>query len=135
VPRMRKMYPGREALERLATKGYRSGALTHFQAGQLLGLSRFEFDDFPIERGIYDSGMLDAWTSNTAWRISKSCVCKAWSANDPGRADTSPLRHLNRRGFPAAPSAVDGHGSWARVSSVRVAYAGAGVVGRSGDSG
>jgi hypothetical protein len=38
--------PGREALERLATEGYRSGALTHFQAGQLLGLSRFEFDDF-----------------------------------------------------------------------------------------
>jgi len=26
----------------------------HFQAGQLLGLSRFEFDDFLIERGIYD---------------------------------------------------------------------------------
>ncbi|HUE20046.1 MAG TPA: UPF0175 family protein [Bryobacteraceae bacterium] len=46
--------PGREALERLATEGYRSGALTHFQAGQLLGLSRFEFDDFLIERGIYD---------------------------------------------------------------------------------
>lgn len=38
--------PGREALERLAIEGYRSGALTHHQAGQLLGLSRFEFDDF-----------------------------------------------------------------------------------------
>lgn len=46
--------PGREALERLAIEGYRSGALTHFQAGQLLGLSRFEFDDFLIERGIGD---------------------------------------------------------------------------------
>lgn len=38
--------PGREALERLAIEGYRSGALTHHQAGQLLGLSRFEFDEF-----------------------------------------------------------------------------------------
>jgi predicted HTH domain antitoxin len=46
--------PGREALERLAVEGYRSGALTHHQAGQLLGLSRFEFDDFLIERKIYD---------------------------------------------------------------------------------
>jgi len=46
--------PGREALERLAVEGYRSGALTHNQAGQLLGLSRFEFDDFLAERGIDD---------------------------------------------------------------------------------
>jgi predicted HTH domain antitoxin len=46
--------PGREALERLAIEGYRSGALTHHQAGQLLGLSRFEFDDFLIEHGIDD---------------------------------------------------------------------------------
>jgi predicted HTH domain antitoxin len=46
--------PGREALERLAVEGYRSGALTHHQAGQLLGLSRFEFDDFLIERKIHD---------------------------------------------------------------------------------
>ena len=46
--------PGREALERLAVEGYRSGALTHHQAGQLLGLSRFEFDDFLIERKIDD---------------------------------------------------------------------------------
>ena len=38
----------------MAIEGYRSGTLTHFQAGQLLGLSRFEFDDFLIERGIYD---------------------------------------------------------------------------------
>jgi predicted HTH domain antitoxin len=46
--------PGREALERLAIQGYRSGALTHHQAGQLLGLSRIEFDDFLIEHKIYD---------------------------------------------------------------------------------
>ncbi|HMC57564.1 MAG TPA: UPF0175 family protein [Candidatus Solibacter sp.] len=46
--------PGREALERLAVEGYRSGALTHHQAGQLLVLSRFEFDDFLSERKIYD---------------------------------------------------------------------------------
>jgi predicted HTH domain antitoxin len=45
--------PGREALERLALEGYRSGALTHHQAGQLLGLSRFEFDDLLIERKIH----------------------------------------------------------------------------------
>jgi predicted HTH domain antitoxin len=46
--------PGREALERLAIERYRSGALTNHQAGQLLGLSRFEFDDFLIDRKIYD---------------------------------------------------------------------------------
>ena len=36
-----------------ARLGYRSGALTHHQAGQLLGLSRFEFDDLLIERKIH----------------------------------------------------------------------------------
>lgn len=46
--------PAREALEAVAIEGYRSGALTHYQASQLLGLSRFEFDDFLIERKIYD---------------------------------------------------------------------------------
>lgn len=46
--------PGREALERLVIDGYRSGALTHHQAGTLLGLSRFEFDNFLIEHQIYD---------------------------------------------------------------------------------
>ena len=46
--------PGREALEALVIEGYRSDALTHYQAGQLLGLSRFEFDDFLIERNVYD---------------------------------------------------------------------------------
>ena len=46
--------PGREALERLVIEGYRSGALTHHQASQLLGFSRFEFEDFLIERKIHD---------------------------------------------------------------------------------
>ena len=46
--------PGREALEALAIEGYRAGALTHYQAGQLLGLSRFEFDRFLKDRGIYE---------------------------------------------------------------------------------
>jgi len=36
--------PGREALEALAIEGYRSGALTHYQASQLLRVSRLEFD-------------------------------------------------------------------------------------------
>lgn len=44
--------PGREALEALAVEGYRSGALTHYQAGQLLGMSRSEFDDFLIEHNV-----------------------------------------------------------------------------------
>lgn len=46
--------PSREALEGLAIEGYRCGALTHHQSGKLLGLSRSEFDDFLIERKIYD---------------------------------------------------------------------------------
>jgi predicted HTH domain antitoxin len=46
--------PGREALESLAVEGYRSGALSHFQAARVLGLSRFEFDGFLKERQIYD---------------------------------------------------------------------------------
>ena len=46
--------PGREALEALAIEGYRSGALTHYQASQLLGLSRFQFDGFLKNRNIYD---------------------------------------------------------------------------------
>jgi predicted HTH domain antitoxin len=46
--------PGREALEALAIEGYRSGALTHYQASQLLGLSRLEFDGFLKDRNIYD---------------------------------------------------------------------------------
>ena len=45
---------GREALEALVIEGYRSGALTHYQASQMLGLSRFEFDGFLKGRNIYD---------------------------------------------------------------------------------
>lgn len=36
--------PGRAVLEALAIEGYRTGALTHHQASQLLGVSRLEFD-------------------------------------------------------------------------------------------
>jgi predicted HTH domain antitoxin len=46
--------PGREALEALAIEGYRSGTLTHYQAGQLLSLSRFQFDRFLKDRNIYE---------------------------------------------------------------------------------
>jgi len=46
--------PARAALEALAIAGYKTEALAHFQAARLLGLSRFEFDDFLISREIYD---------------------------------------------------------------------------------
>lgn len=46
--------PGREALEPLVIQGYRSGALTHYQSSQLLGLSRFELDGFLKDRGIFE---------------------------------------------------------------------------------
>ena len=46
--------PGREALEVLAVEGYRSGALTHYQASQLLQLSRLEFDAFLKNRHVED---------------------------------------------------------------------------------
>ena len=46
--------PGREALEALAIEGYRCGKLTHYQASQLLGMTRFEFDGFLKDRHIYD---------------------------------------------------------------------------------
>ncbi len=46
--------PGREALEALVIEGYRSGALSHYQATQLLGISRFEFDGFLKERNVYE---------------------------------------------------------------------------------
>jgi len=54
--------PAREALEALAIAGYRSGQLTHHQAGLLLGLTRVEFDGFLKARNIldhaYDTGDL-----------------------------------------------------------------------------
>jgi len=46
--------PGQEALEALVIEGYRSGALSHYQASQLLGLSRFQFDGFLKQRKIYE---------------------------------------------------------------------------------
>ena len=46
--------PGREALEALAIEGFRTGTLSQYQASQLLGLSRLEFDGFLKQRHIYD---------------------------------------------------------------------------------
>jgi len=46
--------PGRKALEALVEEGYRSGAFSHYQASQLLGLSRLAFDGFLKERNIYE---------------------------------------------------------------------------------
>ena len=46
--------PGREALEALVIEGYRWAAVTHYQASQMLGMSRFEFDGFLKTRDIYD---------------------------------------------------------------------------------
>ncbi len=46
--------PAREALEALVIEGYRSGALSHYQASQMLRLSRIEFDGFLKERHIYE---------------------------------------------------------------------------------
>jgi predicted HTH domain antitoxin len=44
--------PGRDALELLVVEGYRIGEFSHHQAGQLLGMSRIEFDGFLKERQI-----------------------------------------------------------------------------------
>ena len=46
--------PGRKALKALVVEGYRSGAFSHCQASQLLGLSRLAFDSFLKERNIYE---------------------------------------------------------------------------------
>jgi predicted HTH domain antitoxin len=46
--------PGREALEALVIEGYRSGTLSHYQASQMLGMSRIAFDGFLKERNILD---------------------------------------------------------------------------------
>jgi predicted HTH domain antitoxin len=48
--------PGREALEALAIEGYRCGKLTHYQASQLLGMTRFEFDGFSCVRTVNTFG-------------------------------------------------------------------------------
>ena len=46
--------PAREALEAVATEGYRSGALSGYQARTLLGLTRFEFDGFLKDRNVWE---------------------------------------------------------------------------------
>ena len=46
--------PGHEALEAFVIEGYRSGVFSQFQAGELLGLSRLEFEAFLKDRGIYN---------------------------------------------------------------------------------
>ncbi len=46
--------PGRDALDALAIEGYRSGALSHYQAGRLMGLAQLEFDIFLKARGVND---------------------------------------------------------------------------------
>jgi predicted HTH domain antitoxin len=46
--------PGQQALEALAVEGYRSGALTPYEASQLLQLSRLEFDALLKRRHIDD---------------------------------------------------------------------------------
>jgi len=47
--------PGRAAQEALAIQGYRTGAPTQFQAAQVLGLTRLEFEAFLKERNIVES--------------------------------------------------------------------------------
>jgi predicted HTH domain antitoxin len=46
--------PGRDALEALAIEGYRTGTLSDYQAGQLLGMDRFEFEGLLKARQIFD---------------------------------------------------------------------------------
>jgi predicted HTH domain antitoxin len=46
--------PGREALEALVIQGYRAGSLSHYQASQLLGMTRFQFDGFLKDHDILD---------------------------------------------------------------------------------
>ena len=46
--------PGHEALEALAIEGYRAEKLSHYQASQLLGMTRFEFDALLKERDVFD---------------------------------------------------------------------------------
>lgn len=46
--------PGHEALAAIAIEGYRTGTLSHFEASQILGLSRIEFDAFLKDRQLYE---------------------------------------------------------------------------------
>ena len=47
-------YMGREALEYLALEGYRAGTLSLCQAGEILGMSYFQFDAFLKDRHIHN---------------------------------------------------------------------------------
>lgn len=46
--------PGRTALEAFVIEGYRSGALSNAQAGEILGLSRVGFEGFLKENQVLD---------------------------------------------------------------------------------
>jgi predicted HTH domain antitoxin len=54
---------GREALEALVIEGYRAGLLSQHQAGQMLEMSRFEFEAFlkarQVKEQAYTSEDLD----------------------------------------------------------------------------
>jgi predicted HTH domain antitoxin len=44
----------RQALEAFVIEGYRSEALSHFQASEMLGLTSDEFEGFLKRRGVFD---------------------------------------------------------------------------------
>jgi predicted HTH domain antitoxin len=46
--------PGRRALEALALDGYRSGAFTQYEAAQILGMSRLEFEGLLKQRNVQE---------------------------------------------------------------------------------
>ena len=46
--------PGRQALEALALDGYRSGAFTQYQAAQILGMRRLEFEGLLKQRNVQE---------------------------------------------------------------------------------
>jgi hypothetical protein len=53
--------PARKAVEAVAIAGYRSGSLTAYQATGLLGFrTRWEFEGFLKERGVYDDSYTPA---------------------------------------------------------------------------
>jgi predicted HTH domain antitoxin len=94
--------PGRAALEAFVIEGYRSGALSNAQAGELLGLSRIGFDGFLKERQIsehaYDVKDLDRdWANvqrNTQRRLDQYTD---WLRNCP-RASGLAIEPTNDKG-------------------------------------
>jgi hypothetical protein len=44
--------PGGEALEQLVFEGYRTGVLSHYLGGQMLGLGRLGFESFLKEKQV-----------------------------------------------------------------------------------